>query len=75
MNYYTAKGCLKAGMTEKAIYYLRLALNEGFTTPKKILADAELASLHDNPEFQQMMAAQGVYLNGDPNSARQPVQQ
>jgi pentatricopeptide repeat protein len=75
MNFYMAKGCLKAGMPEKAVYYLRLALNEGFTTPKKILADAELASLHDNPEFQQMMAAQGVYLNGDPSSARPPVQQ
>lgn len=75
MNFYMAKGCLKAGMPEKAIYYLRLALNEGFTTPKKILADAELAQLHDNPEFQQMMAAQGVYLNGDPSSARPPVRQ
>ncbi len=75
MNFYMAKGCLKAGMPDRAIYYLRLALNEGFTTPKKILADAELASLHSNPEFQQMMAAQGVYLNGDPASARPPVQQ
>ncbi|UWZ85711.1 tetratricopeptide repeat protein [Occallatibacter riparius] len=75
MNFYMAKGCLKAGMTEKAIYYLRLALNEGFTTPKKILADAELAQLQDNPEFQQMMAAQGVYLNGDPSSARPQVRQ
>jgi pentatricopeptide repeat protein len=75
MNFYMAKGCLKAGMPEKAVYYLRLALNEGFTTPKKILADAELASLHDNPEFQQMMASQGVYLNGDPSSARPQVRQ
>ncbi|HEY3707377.1 MAG TPA: tetratricopeptide repeat protein [Terracidiphilus sp.] len=75
MNFYMAKGCLKAGMPEKAIQYLRMALNEGFTTPKKILADAELASLHDNPEFQQMMAAQGVFLAGDPNSARPPVRQ
>jgi hypothetical protein len=39
------------------------------------MADAELASLHDNPEFQQMMAAQGVFLAGDPNSARPPVRQ
>jgi tetratricopeptide (TPR) repeat protein len=75
MNFYMAKGCLKAGMPDRAVYFLRLALNEGFTTPKKILADAELASLHDNLEFQQMMAAQGVYLNGDPASARPPLQQ
>jgi pentatricopeptide repeat protein len=74
MNFYMAKGCVKAGMPEKAIYYLRLALNEGFTTPKKILADAELASLHDNPAFQQMLAAQGVYLS-DPASARSAMRQ
>lgn len=72
MNFYMAKGCVKAGLPQRAVYYLRLALNEGFTTPKKILADAELATLHDNPEFQQMMAAQGVYLN-DPASARPAV--
>jgi len=75
MNFYMAKGCVKAGMPQKAVYYLRLALNEGFTTPKKILADAELASLHDNPDFRQMMAAQGVYFNGDPASVRPTVQQ
>lgn len=75
MNFYMAKGCVKAGMQDRAIYYLRLALNEGFTTPKKIMADAELAALHDNPEFRQMMAAQGVYLDGDPNSARNVVRQ
>ncbi len=62
MNYYMAKGCVKTGQTELAIQYLRLALNEGFTTPKKIIADAEFASLRDVPEFQKMMAAQGVYL-------------
>jgi tetratricopeptide (TPR) repeat protein len=75
MNFYMAKGCVKAGMPGKAVYYLRMALNEGFTTPKKIMADAELASLKDNADFQQMMAAQGVFLNGDPNSLRPPVQQ
>lgn len=74
MNFYMAKGCVKAGLPQRAVYYLRLALNEGFTTPKKILADAELATLHDNPDFQQMMAAQGVYLN-DPASARPAIHQ
>jgi tetratricopeptide (TPR) repeat protein len=74
MNFYMAKGCVKAGLPQRAVYYLRLSLNEGFTTPKKILADAELATLHDNPDFQQMMAAQGVYLT-DPASARPAVHQ
>jgi pentatricopeptide repeat protein len=62
MNYYMAKGCVRAGMHEKAIDYLRLALNEGFTNPKKILADPGFAPLHDLPAFRQMMEAQGVYL-------------
>ncbi|KAA6455696.1 tetratricopeptide repeat protein [Acidobacteria bacterium AB60] len=63
MNYYMAKSCVKAGMVARAIDYLRMALNEGFTTPKKILADAELASLKTVPAFQQLMASQGVYLS------------
>lgn len=67
MNFYMAKGCVRAGMLERAVEYLRMALNEGFTNPKKILADAELASLKDVPQFQQLMASQGVYLT-DPNA-------
>ena len=73
MNYYMAKGCMKAGLPERAIGYLRLALNEGFTTPKKVIADAEFNPLHKMPAFVEMMAAQGVYLNGI--SAHPPVAQ
>lgn len=62
MNYYMAKGCVRAGLQDKAIDYLRMAMNEGFTNPKKILADPEFAPLHDLPAFRQMMEAQGVYL-------------
>ena len=45
MNYYMAKGCVRAGKNERAIEYLRMALNEGFTNPKKIAADNEFAGL------------------------------
>ena len=58
MNYYMAKGCVKAGQTDRAIQYLRMALNEGFTSPKKIIEDSEFAALRDVPAFQQMLAAQ-----------------
>ena len=34
MNYYMARGCVRAGMPERAIQYLRMALNEGYTNPK-----------------------------------------
>lgn len=58
MNYYMAKGCVRAGQTERAIEYLRMAINEGFTTPKKIAADQEFAGLRGVPAFEEMIAAQ-----------------
>jgi len=59
MNFYMAKSCVRAGMNDRAIEFLRLALNEGFTNPKKIIADHEFAVLHGIPAFEQMLAAQG----------------
>jgi len=58
MNYYMAKGCVRAGMPERAIEYLRMAINEGFTNPKKIVADTEFATLHGLPAFEELLAAQ-----------------
>lgn len=58
MNYYMAKGCVKAGKNERAIEYLRMALNEGFTNPKKIAADQEFAGLRGIPAFEQLLAEQ-----------------
>ena len=58
MNYYMAKGCVRAGQNDRAIEYLRMAINEGFVTPKKIALDQEFAALRDVPAFQQMLAAQ-----------------
>jgi tetratricopeptide (TPR) repeat protein len=59
MNYYMARGCVRAGLNDCAIEYLRMALNEGFTNPKKIVADGEFASLRGLPAFEQLLAAQG----------------
>jgi tetratricopeptide (TPR) repeat protein len=60
MNYYMARGCVRAGMNDRAIEYLRIALNEGFTNRKKIEADREFASLRSLPAFEQMLRAQGT---------------
>ncbi len=60
MNYYMAKGCVRAGQTERAIEYLRMALNEGFTNPKKLADDNEFLALRDVPAFQEMLALQRV---------------
>jgi Tfp pilus assembly protein PilF len=58
MNYYMALGCVRMGQISCALEYLRMALDEGFTSPKKIATDTEFASLRDNPDFKEMLAAQ-----------------
>ena len=58
VNYYMAAGCARAGYTDCALQYLRMALDEGFTTRKKVQADSQFASLRDNPAFRQLLAEQ-----------------
>jgi tetratricopeptide (TPR) repeat protein len=58
LNYYMARGCVRAGMNDCAINYLRRSLNEGFANEKKIEADSEFAGLRSVPAFQQLLAAQ-----------------
>lgn len=58
LNYYMARGCAHTGQPDCAIEYLRMALNEGYTTPKKLMADAEFSGLFGTPAFQQLMASQ-----------------
>jgi tetratricopeptide (TPR) repeat protein len=56
VNYYLARSCVRAGLAERAIQYLRNALNEGFTSPRQIAADSEFLSLQEVPAFQQLLA-------------------
>lgn len=58
INYYMARGCVRVGLNARAIEYLRMALNEGFTSPKKIAEDSDFARLRGIPEFDQLMAAE-----------------
>ena len=58
MNYYMALGCARAGFTDCALQYLRLALAEGFTTVKKLEREDEFSDLRKNPAFQQLLAEQ-----------------
>jgi Tfp pilus assembly protein PilF len=55
MNYYMAKGCVRAGKNDRAIEYLRSALNEGFTSRQKVAADHEFAVLHGLPAFDRLV--------------------
>jgi tetratricopeptide (TPR) repeat protein len=56
MNYYMARACAVANLTDCALQYLRMALDEGFTTPGKVSADADFSNLRDNPGFKQLLA-------------------
>lgn len=67
MNYFMAKGCLLAGEKKQAIEYLRMALNEGFTNPKKLVEDNEFAALRTMPAFQELIESE---TQGRPQSPR-----
>jgi tetratricopeptide (TPR) repeat protein len=60
MNYYMALGCVRAGQIDCALQYLRMALDEGFTNPKKVATDVAFASLRENPDFKQLLASQSA---------------
>jgi len=58
MSYYLAKSYVLAGMTDLAVDYLRMAIDEGFADRKKIMADKEFASLHGVVAFEQLLTEQ-----------------
>lgn len=58
LNYFMARGCVRMGQTECALQYLRMALNEGFITPKKLAEDQDFFILRANPGFKQLLAEQ-----------------
>ena len=60
MNYYMARGCVRAGQNDRAIDYLRLALNEGYTNPKKLITDSDFAAIRDLPAFRKLLAEQST---------------
>jgi tetratricopeptide (TPR) repeat protein len=61
VNYFKAKGCVQAGLNDCAIEYLRISLNEGFTTPQKLRADKEFNGLHGTPAFEELLAAESTH--------------
>ncbi len=60
VHYYMARSCVTAGNPDCAIQNLRMALNEGYTNPKKIAGDNSFAALRELPAFQQLIAAQSA---------------
>ena len=57
-HYYLAKTYAVAGNTERAIQYIRMALEEGFKERDKLMEDPEFAKLRETAEFKELMAAE-----------------
>jgi tetratricopeptide (TPR) repeat protein len=54
-HYYLAKTYAQAGMNDRALLYIRKALEEGFNERKKLMEDPEFVSLRKLPEFQELL--------------------
>ena len=55
-HYYLAKTYAKAGMDDRALLYIRKAIEEGFRDKKKLQDEPEFAKLRDRPEFKELLA-------------------
>lgn len=54
-HFYLAKTYAKSGQNERALQYIRKALEEGFKERTKFLEDDDFAALRPLPEFEQLM--------------------
>ncbi len=61
-HYYMAKTYAKDGQADRAIQYIRKALEEGFKERDKFVKEPEFAVLKDNPEFKLLMATEQKVL-------------
>jgi tetratricopeptide (TPR) repeat protein len=55
-HYYLAQTYAKEGMNDRALQYIRKALEEGYKEKKKMQADPAFAAMRDLPEFKELMA-------------------
>lgn len=55
-HYVMAQGYAKKGMNDRALQYIRKALEEGYKDRKKIADDPAFASMKDLPEFKELLA-------------------
>ena len=58
INYNLAKSYASIGMPARAVDYLRMAIDEGYTDRKHVMADREFATLHGFTPFEQLLAEQ-----------------
>ncbi len=61
-HYYVAKTYAQAGINDRAIQYIRKALEEGFKDREKFLKDPDFMVLREDPEFKRLMATEQKVL-------------
>jgi tetratricopeptide (TPR) repeat protein len=61
-HYYLAKTYAQAGAKDRAILYIRKALEEGFKDRDKFLKEPEFAFLQDDAEFKELIATEQKVL-------------
>jgi tetratricopeptide (TPR) repeat protein len=61
-HYYLAKGYAQAGQSERALQYIRKAIEEGFKEREKFQKDPEFASLRETAEFKELMTMEQKVL-------------
>ena len=61
-HYYVARMYAKDGQNERALLYIRKALEEGFKERDKFQKEPEFAVLRENDEFKKLMAAEQKVL-------------
>lgn len=57
-HFYLSKTYAKAGAAERALIYMRKALEEGFKDRKRFVEDPEFAAMQQLPEFQELLTLQ-----------------
>ena len=55
-HFYLAKTYAAAGVFDRALLYIRKALEEGFKDKQKLIEDPAFASMKETPEFQELLA-------------------
>ncbi|MFN0167153.1 MAG: tetratricopeptide repeat protein [Bryobacteraceae bacterium] len=57
-HYYLAKTYAQAGYKDRALQYLRKALEEGFKDKQKMAEEPDFAAFRESPEFQELLTLQ-----------------
>lgn len=61
-HFYLAKTYAQAGIHDRALLYLRRALEEGFRERQRLVEDPEFAAMQELPEFQELLALEPKVL-------------